>query len=302
MLLQKKYFALMILLSVTAVKAYASTFPFGQLAESSTPALHTLRVVNQCSYPIWVHTEGRVNGIFQKSTAKLEHAKTFDYMIPDSGARATLTKAYAGCDDQGNNCRIGSDDVDTRFEVDWYSTKHGDMLVPNLSAVEGYTFPVKEDYVENKEIKTQDCGKLSLAACPNDFYDYKGGGAFDARVFRNGQIVGCYPNKKISPRDIHYNQFIQNDDYRYYGCPAGVDRLTCIQHYGADPQDSTKLSARTPVFVQYLHHYGRYQGLLDDSCKMYGYAFDDAFGSPRSDADQPITLTYCPDPKNEPAL
>jgi hypothetical protein len=35
---------------------------------------------------------------------------------------------------------------------------------------------------------------------------------------------------------------------------------------------------------------------------MYGYAFDDAFGSPHSDADQAITLTYCPDPKNEPAL
>lgn len=284
---------------------YAASFPFGQPTYPGQPIVNpnTLRVINQCSYPIWVHTEGRINGEFQQNETKVDHASALDYTIPPTGARATLTKAYSGCNAAGKQCAIGSDDVDTRFEVDWYSTMKGKMIVPNLSVVEGYTFPVKVDYVENGKKKTQDCGKLSLLQCPADFYDYKNGGPFDQRVLNSGQIVGCYPNKKISTKSSHYNQFVQNNDYQYYGCPTPpISVGMCRINYGSDPNDSRIISDKTPAFVQYLHNYGKYQGLLDNSCKIYGYAYDDTFGTPSSDADQPVILTYCPDPNNEPVL
>ncbi len=294
---------LILLLSIATLQAaHAANFPIGQPAKPSAPLdKHTLRVINQCSYPIWIHTEGRINNQLQQNDSKLEPENAFDYTIPPEGAHATLTKASAGCDNAGKNCAIGSDNVDTRFEVDWFTiAKSNNKLVPNLSAVEGYTFPVKVDYILNGIPQTQDCGKLSLAECPSNFEDHLGS-FFQERIIKNGQIVGCYPNKKISIKD--HNQFEKNNDYQYYGCPTPpVSVSTCRQNYGADPDDSTKISNETPAFVQYLHNYGKYNGQLDNSCRMYGYAYDDTFGTPHSDPDQPIILTYCPDPKNVPSL
>ena len=292
-----------LLLSIAAIQtAHATDFPIGQPSKPSDPITNsTFRVINQCSYPIWIHTEGKIHNQFQQNNSELQPGNAFDYTIPPEGANATLTKASAGCDNAGKNCTIGSDDVDTRFEVDWFTTKKGNnKLVPNLSAVEGYTFPVKVDYVLNGIPKTQDCGKLSLAECPSDFYDYLNAGPFDERIKKNGQIVGCYPNKKISPTDPNYNQFLKNHDYQHYGCPTPpISVSMCRINYGSDPNDSTKISNETPAFVQYLHNYN---GNLDNSCRIYGYAYDDTFGTPHSDPDQPIILTYCPDPKNEPTL
>ncbi|MDA8561534.1 hypothetical protein N9L02_00290 [Gammaproteobacteria bacterium] len=274
-----------------------------------------LRVVNNCSYPIWIDYQGRVGGKSYRNQINLasrglDSKNAIDFAIPSSqiidGARATRLKAKAGCDQTGQNCTIGNDrnPFDTLFEIDWFTNTSGNT-VPDFSAVDGYTFPIKIEYFQNKNGQklTSDCGGLSFDYCPKLF------NGVDQRLFSSDQktILACKSNKWTNP----------------YGC-AGDDVKGCRNLYGGidaagnfEPREQgyirdfkdfspnyTKAEHETPDYVKYLFRFGNEydKNLLSNTCRIYTFAYDDANGSLSSTNDSPIVVTFCPVLGNEPSI
>jgi hypothetical protein len=147
-----------IMVGTQAFSGFMATFT---TAGGSTPQTDRLRVINNCSYTIWIQQQNMPAST--PEVVKLVAGAHQDYAIPDAGQASTRFWPKTGCDSTGQNCTIGQSSdpctncpppVDSKLESTWGCTlsdqtqcgitPQGDPIGDtfwNMSAVDGYTLP-----------------------------------------------------------------------------------------------------------------------------------------------------------------
>jgi hypothetical protein len=111
-----------------AFSGFMATFT---TAGGSTPQTERLRIINNCSYTIWIQQQNMASGT--PDIVKLVTGAHQDYEIPDEGLASTRLWPKSGCDTSGNNCTIGQSSdpcptegcappVDSKIEATWGCT------------------------------------------------------------------------------------------------------------------------------------------------------------------------------------
>ena len=263
-----------------------------------------LRVINKCSYPIVIRNMG-TNISVPAPGDKNNSNNALDYhiQIGIDGHKGGRVFASAGCDINNANCLIGPKNngigakADTLFESVWASDKDFPIVQPDISAVNGFTFPMKMTFSYQNKPQLFDCGKLSYDFCPETFKSAFTGIIYNEKILASdGTIVACNSPMNVAAAGT--------EDFTRYACPND-DVKGCRDNYkmqirpDPDPRPAT---ADSPEYVQRLHQFGQYAGKMDASCKLYSFSYDDSFGLPSGDKDKPIVVTFCPEPGSSPKL
>ena len=187
-----------------------------------------LRITNECSFTIWIQCSKNVSEKGNPLVVKLEPNQSHDYNIPDEGLDATRFWAKIGCDEHGNNCKMGQSEdpcpeggcqppIESKFEATWASTScpHKNpgascLTWYNISFVDGYMLPVicipKGPDIGKNRCLPIDASKLDLNKCPA--HEDLSGGKPELAKFKNvdlcikddkGNKIGCMsPCKKLN--------------------------------------------------------------------------------------------------------
>ncbi len=277
-----------------------------------------LRIVNSCSYDIWIESEqnGTVTG-----EVKLAKGQYHDYDIPEAGAPATRYMPKKGCDETGNNCEINQvympclnnscqPNFGSKFEVTWgclladssscaINPVDGKHLSPTTyydsSAVDGYNFGFKVEVLGGENVSQNclniDCSAFSIANCPTN-EDLSVGrygtttpqySSMDLRVTSpaTGQIVGCYSSCGVLTGGLAWKNgqaLTSISNPAFMYCCPGDNKAEC-ENGGAGPVLSSK-------FTEAVHH----------MCnrRVYTWAYDDINGLFTCDGTRKLLATFGP--------
>tara|TARA_B110001452_G_scaffold82889_1_gene67806 strand:+ start:423 stop:1421 length:999 start_codon:yes stop_codon:yes gene_type:complete len=294
--------------------ARRSGFMGGSEASTKPPSepKQRLRIVNGCDTPIWIANFAGAVPYFPDDI-RIEGGGSHDYKIPDEGLAATRFWPKWGCDDQGQNCRIGGSGgpgegciaagcappVDSKFEASFGCTKSDPKdcainpsdptahLGPedwwDVSQVDGWTLPYKvEVFGECDAPRVIDCSKLSFDSCPKR--ENLGPKVGNQTLLLldpsgSGEVVGCYsPCAKLS-----YSNW--NQGYGFAPETPEAQNYCCPTPPIAPAQCSSGPVIRT-AYVQAVHR-------LCPS--VYAYAYDDGVGLSKCPAGTRYQTTfYCP--------
>lgn len=286
-----------------------------------------LRVVNGCGQPLWIFWQlgyqgGQMAVPHQTLLPRLNDH--IDYPIPDQGLAGTRFWAGHGCDDTGNNCRIGQSGgpadqgftcpawgcappIDSKFEGTFgcmpYVPAGACLINPSspthdplprtdgwdTSAVDGFTLPYRVRVFGNcgrgPTNGVIDCSALSMGSCP-----------LSESLSSNGQ----YP--ALASVDL---VLLTPVDHRPAGCYSDCARLTFgrwggMSYTPSSPQ-AQSYCCPTPPVTPAACSAGpvartAYTGLIHQQCpQVYAYAYDDGTGNWTCDAGTKYEVTfYCP--------
>lgn len=271
-----------------------------------------LRVTNHCAQPIWIaHSEN----VPDAQNVKLGQGQSRDYNIPDSGLSAMRVWPKVGCNDNGQNCKIGDSvapcpaggcqpPVDSKFEASFAPKGGAAATWYNLSQVDGYTLPFKVvprgAGSENGSCVTSDCSNLTLAGCPGD-EDMSGGGAFPGYAHQDlrikdgaGNVIGCLsPCKKWNyPAPWGLGQPESADPGLHLCCPTPIDPASgqCTAQNACMTSDACSNEA-DPKSVVHTDYVDAMRAMCPTA---YSYAYDDAAGLHNCPSTTGFEVTFCP--------
>ncbi|WP_437626140.1 RICIN domain-containing protein [Sorangium sp. So ce1151] len=279
--------------------------------DTSTGGARTLKIINNCSAPIWVAHSTNVEGA---QNVKLTRGAAYTYNVPEGGISATRFWPKTGCDESGRNCTTGDSvapcpaggcqpPFESKFEATFAAKGGAAQTWYNLSQVDGYTLPFKVVPrgvgAEQGSCITSDCSRLSLAQCPGD--EDLGNGQFpayahqDLRVRdRNGVVVACMaPCKKWNyPAPWGLGQPESADPGLHLCCPTPIDPATgqCTAANACMTSDACRNTA-DPRSVEHTDYVLR----MHEMCPTaYSYAYDDAAGLHACSSETSFEVTFCP--------
>ena len=280
-----------------------SVFAFGGVAAQAAdagPTTPRLTIKNGCSKPIWVfHTVGHNGGTLKTSGNPVKLAAKGDavvFDIPDKGLAGTRFWPGYQCDENGNNCAMGSSGgpglpcppegcappVDSKFEGTFGclpSVKGADCQVNpssptnaklpatdswDTSMVDGYTLPytveVKGDCPGGPKNNKIDCSEISVSQCPTaekiDGQDTN----LNLTDPKSSTPGGCYsPCSKLTMSNWSNSPTYSPDsEQAKYYCCGGISADDCRAGKGAKTD-----------YVKVIHKF----------CpQTYAYAYDDGVG------------------------
>ena len=289
-----------------------------------------LRVKNACEYPIWMQQLNFSSDT--KVIIKLNKGDSNDYTIPAAGLSSTRLWPKAGCDETGQNCRVGQvlapcpndggcqPDYGSKIEATWGctladktscgKTQQGDRMLDtyfNMSAVDGYSFPftVSVTGVSNTfegSCTSIDCSGLDLARCPTD------------EDLSKGQGNNTFPAYK----KVNLQVFKSSKETEILGCYSTCTRFTWAKNtaYPGEGKNPADPEARmyccpTPPISSPDCRTGpvvntNYVKSIHDMCKKtaYTYAYDDGVGLRHCNAEATFEVSFgpnCPAQFNKPA-
>lgn len=288
-----------------------------------------LRVTNSCEYPIWMQQLNFSSDT--KAIVKLNKGDSHDYTIPTAGMSSTRLWPKAGCDETGQNCRVGQvlppcpndggchPDYGSKIEATWGctladktkcgKTPQGDRMLDtyfNMSAVDGYSFPftVSVTAVSNTfkgSCTSIDCSGLDIARCPTD------------EDLSKGQGNNTFPAYK----KVNLQVFKSSKKTEILGCYSTCTRFTWAKNtaYPGEGKNPADPEARmyccpTPPISSPNCRSGpvintKYVKAIHDMCKKtaYSYAYDDGVGLRHCNAEATFEVTFgpnCPAQFNKP--
>jgi hypothetical protein len=266
----------------------------------------SLKILNQCADTVWVQQQGHTGS---PDVTKLIKGDTATFPIPDAGLPSVRYWPKTGCDDIGNNCKVGQSSppcppagcappVDSKLEATWGCsledktkcavTAQGNPVANtfwNASAVDGFTLPFRiEASTESNGCMDVDCSGLDLNQCPTSENLSQGlaqqhpeFSAVDLHVA--GEAGACF-----SPcAALTYPTFggkgqqpPSADAPAPYCCPT-------------PPVSPAQCSAGPVVQTKYVKavHAGCHS-------TAYGYAYDDTLGLRQCDPKVEVTMILCP--------
>lgn len=272
-----------------------------------------LRIVNGCSDPIWIANFAGAAPYFPDDI-RLEGGGHHDFAIPDEGLASTRFWPKWGCDENGQECRIGGSGgpgescitkgcappIDSKFEASFGCLKPdasecasnpSDPTVKlgpddwwDVSQVDGWTLPYKVEVFGSCPDSPQeiDCSGLSLGSCPHN--EDLGGTVGNQTLMvldpsGRGEVVGCYsPCGKLTYSNWGqgYSFTPQSKEARDFCCPT--------------PPIEPAQCSRGPVVRS------AYVAAVHRLCpSVYAYAYDDGVGLSKCPAGTRYQATfYCP--------
>ena len=266
----------------------------------------SLKVLNQCADTVWIQQQGHTGS---PDTTKLAKGDTATYPIPDAGLPSTRYWPKTGCDDTGNNCKVGQSSppcpvngcappVDSKLEATWGCsladktkcaiTQQGNPVGNtfwNASAVDGYTLPFRiEASTESNGCMDVDCSGLDLNQCPTSENLSQGlaqqhpeFSAVDLRVA--GEAGACFSPCAALTYPTFGGKGQQPpaaDAPAPYCCPT-------------PPVSSDQCRGGPVVKTKYVE-------AVHAACHStaYGYAYDDTLGLRQCDPKVEVTMVLCP--------
>ncbi len=251
-----------------------------------------LEVRNFCPFPVWMVQEG-LRGV--KETVRIRigyRSRIFEVKFSDQAILPTRIRVKAGCDGNGENCRIGErlgEKVSSALEATWCQGE-GCRSWFSLELNGGYTLPVSvaphapENTVAG--CSPAACPALTTQACPTR-EDLSTDGAFpklarqDLRMRnpKNGDTIGCFSpcGKLTAPERVGGLGFKQTDRQAQAYCCTGA--FAGSEACRAGPVDKTK-----------------YAKLVDKACggEADAWAYDKAHGLHTCTGPIRLVLTICP--------
>lgn len=272
----------------------------------STPAAtgRVLTIKSECEQPVWIQQQGHTGS---PAVTKLAKGDTATYPIPDAGLPSTRYWPKTGCDDTGNNCKLGQSSppcpaagcappVDSKLEATWGCTLPKEQCTKtpqghhiqntwwNSSAVDGFTLPYAIVVSpESDACSNVTCAALDQTQCPSSedlsqglTQKFPADANVDLHVAGGG---GCFSPCMALTYPAFGGKGIQPpsaDAAALYCCPTPpVSSAQC----NAGPVVNTK-------YVDAIH-----KMCLDTA---YGFAYDDAKGLRQCDPKVEVTMTFCP--------
>ena len=287
-----------------------------------------LRIINGCSESLWVFWQLGYHGgqMPAPHQIRLNPDDHIDYPIPDMGLAGVRFWPGYGCDDTGNNCRIGQSGgpadqgftcpawgcappIDSKFEGTFgcmpYVPSGACLINPSspthdplprtdgwdTSMVDGFTLPYRVRVFGNcgrGPLNNEiDCSSLSMFVCPTG-EDLSSGGAYPT--------LASVDLRLFTPSDA---------GHQIAGCYSDCSRLTMSQWGGMSygPRDTRALSycCPTPPVTPAACSAGPvsrtgYTRIVHLHCpQVYAYAYDDGTGNWTCDAGTKYEVTfYCP--------
>jgi len=274
-----------------------------------------LRIVNGCaSEPLWIaHESGSEIG---PDTQNIHIApNSSNDFITSNGLSATRYWGKMLCDEQGNNCAIGSSGgpgescndrgscappMDTKLEAtfgtegaacDPSSGQMDGCDYVDISLVDGFTLPFSLRMADGSceglggSVEAINCSGLDFYTCPGEEHLDAAGVITDLRAAHpeTGEVVGCYsPCAKLLDKQwgdaAAQGRRAFDPEAAPYCCPTPPETPAACRH---GPVKDT-------AFVRALH----------ENCPgVYAYAYDDARGLLRCSAATRYELTFfCPAP------
>lgn len=275
------------------------------LCGDAGPQSTRLRIISQCDQPIWIQASENV----PMPATKLEPGDCFDAPVPDAALSATRFWPKLGCNEQGEDCKIGQSvapcpqggcqpPIDSKFEATWADpvncpTSGGDancVTWYNASQVDGYTLPFSIRPTgpgsDAPGCVVSECGDLDLSECPSA-EDLSQGGEFpaydavDLRVLDPddpSKVLGCLsPCKKLNyPAPWGHGMAENISPAVEFCCPT-------------PPISPEQCSSGPVVETDFVNR-------LQDMCpSVYSYAYDDADGLHTCPAQTQFEVVFCPE-------
>ena len=274
-------------------------------APSASDAGRSLKIINQCADTVWIQQQGHTGS---PAVTKLAKGDTATYPIPDAGLPSTRYWPKTGCDDTGNNCKLGQSSppcpaagcappVDSKLEATWGCTLPKEQCTKtsqghriqntwwNSSAVDGYTLPFRvEASTESNGCMGVDCSGLDLNQCPTSENLSQGiaqqhpeFSAVDLRVA--GEAGACFSPCAALTYPTFGGKGQQPpaaDAPAPYCCPT-------------PPVSPAQCSGGPVVKTKYVE-------AVHAACHStaYGYAYDDTLGLRQCDPKVEVTMILCP--------
>jgi hypothetical protein len=281
------------------------------------PQTERLRIVSQCTDPIWIAHSNNLPGA---QNIRLDHGQFHDYVIPASGLASARFWPKLGCDASGHNCHIGDSGegggapcgpagcqppIDSKFEATFAATNTSAFTFYNLSLVDGYTLPFTVTPVGSGagvgSCTASDCSALTLDDCP--IAEDLGGTSFpayadhDLRVrdpVNASRTIGCVSPCKAwnYPAPYGLGRSESEDPGLHLCCPTPIPPTSgnCTPANGCMTAAACR-STSDPLGVVHRD----YVGLVHARCPTaYSYAYDDAAGLHACPADTGFAVVFCP--------
>lgn len=285
------------------------------------------RIVNNCSYTIWVQHTNDPNSINEIAT--LATGGYVDYTIPNQGRASDRFWPKTGCDAGGQNCATGQSSnpcpaadaagcappTDSKFEATWGCVISGGVgcavtpqghAIPNVtswdtSAVDGYSLPYKVTIVggggtvctgaDCSSCNAVDCTGLSLSNCPTDDNLSQGQTAVHAQYASEDLRV----MNTASPGTV-------------LGCYSPCKKLNYPDNTGFNGENLSETSDEavmyccpTPPIDTAACRAGpvvgtKYVAAVHSMCTggVYAYAYDDVTGLHNCAGSTQFLMTFCP--------
>uniref|UniRef100_A0A7S2X9F8 Thaumatin-like protein n=1 Tax=Lotharella oceanica TaxID=641309 RepID=A0A7S2X9F8_9EUKA len=268
-----------------------------------------LMITNGCADEVmWIAHEAGAGVGPDPQNVKLGPETTYNFTITD-GLAATRYWPKMGCDDTGNQCRLGgsggpsetcnttlgcSPPVDSKFEATWgVSTEpcnpgagqYSGCDYFDISLVDGFTLPYKLEVLGNTcnlTNPTIDCSKLTFSKCPvaEDLGDLGHNVSLLVNHPSTGETVGCYAPCSVltfsnwqNPYGKHMPQDAQASPY-------------CCPTPPVSPEQCREGVAPKTAYVDAVHKMCPH---------VYGYSYNDGVGLQTCPAGTVYHVTfYCP--------
>ena len=279
----------------------------GGIAPSALPPVAAGRVLtikSECEQPVWIQQQGHTGA---PAVVPLTKGASTTYAIPDAGLPSVRYWVKAGCDKEGNNCKVGQSSppcpdggcappVDSKLEVTWGCTLPKEQCTKtpqghhiqntwwNSSAVDGFTLPYTVVVSpESDACPNVTCAALDQTQCPSSedlsqglTQKFPADANVDLHVAGGG---GCFSPCMALTYPAFGGKGIQ---------PASADAaaLYCCP---TPPVSSAQCNAGPVVKTKYVD--AIHKMCLDTA---YGFAYDDAKGLRQCDPKVEVTMTFCP--------
>jgi hypothetical protein len=278
-------------------------------AQQQSSAQNTLKVVNQCSFDVWLQQD---NIDFAPQIVKLGPGGKYTYKINPAGDPSTMVWPKTGCNSQGQNCKVGQTrapcpatgcmpDFNSRVEATWACVGAG-CIIENAntyydtSQVDGFTYAFKLNAtgtVANPACEKVNCNLFSTANCPQH-EDLSSGGRYPkyadvdlrARSPANNKVIGCFsPCEKLTAGTSAggYGYKPEDDQAILYCCPS----------FGSDTKRTKEVKQaclKGPVpktdYVNFVHKACR--------DRAYAWAYDDVDGNHSCSGIVDLVMQICP--------
>jgi hypothetical protein len=267
---------------------------------------------NSCKEPVWIQQQNHTGS---PEVVKVDVGASTTYPIPDGGLASTRYWPKTGCDDTGNNCKMGQSSppcppqgcappVDSKLEATWgcvlptdqcTKTPQGNPIGDtfwNASMVDGFTLPFRIDVSsESNSCMDVDCSGLDVAQCPQTedlskglTQPHPGFAAVDLRVA--GETGACYSPCAALTYPTFGGKGVQPpsaDAPAPYCCPT--------------PPVSPEQCRGGPVVAT------KYVQAVHAMCHRtaYGFAYDDGLGLRQCSPPVTLTVELCPGVPASPA-